>query len=78
MEAQHEMNNIPEEAGKVATSAIDSLRGSPGLLVLVLLQLMTLGVLAYISQTNRGLEQARDMLILDRCLDGQHIGKEKT
>jgi len=67
--------SLPEEAGKVANSAIDSLRGSPGLLVLVLLQLMTLGVLAYISQTNRGREQARDMLILERCLDS-HPGKE--
>jgi len=67
--------SLPEEAGKVANTAIDSLRGSPGLLVLVLLQLMTLGVLAYISQTNRSREQARDMLILERCLDS-HVGKE--
>jgi hypothetical protein len=70
------MNNIPEEAGKVATSAIDSLRGSPGLLVLVLLQILTLGSLVYISQNNRDREQAREMLILQRCLDNQHPGKE--
>jgi len=61
--------SLPEEAGKVATNAIDSLRGSPGLLVLVLLQLLTLGVLAYISQNNRSREQAREMLVLERCLD---------
>ena len=72
------MNNIPEEAGKVATTAIDSLRGSPGLLVLVLLQVTTLITLAFISHDNRTRQQAREMYLLEKCLDSQHLGKDKT
>jgi uncharacterized protein HemX len=70
------MSNIPEETGKVARSAIDSLRGTPGLLTVVILQVITLGALVYISQTNRQNQQAREMYLLEKCLDGQHIGKE--
>lgn len=58
---------LPEQVGKVATGAIDALKGSPGLLSVILLQLITLGVLFVISQRNAENQQAREMFILGRC-----------
>lgn len=60
---------IPEQAGKVATTTIDALRGNPGLLVLVLLQMVTLGVLFFVNDRQNERRQAREMMLLDRCLD---------
>lgn len=61
------MSNVPGEVGKVATSAIDALRGNPGLLVLVLLQLVTLAVLLYASQNNQARAHEREMFLLKEC-----------
>jgi hypothetical protein len=63
---------IPEQAGKVATGAIDALRSSPGLLVLVLLQLITLGVLYVASQHNQERSHERELLLLRSCLATIH------
>jgi hypothetical protein len=59
---------IPEQAGKVASGAIDALKSSPGLLVLVLLQLVTLGVLAYVNEHNSDRRQERELLLLRSCI----------
>lgn len=66
--------SIPEQVGKVASGTIEALKGNPGLLVLVLLQLITLGVLFFISQANRENQQAREMFLLERCFE--HPGKD--
>jgi hypothetical protein len=58
---------IPEQAGKVASGAIDALRSSPGLLVLVLLQVLTLGVLYIASQHNQERAHERELLLLRSC-----------
>lgn len=58
---------ITEDASKVAASAIDALRSSPGLLVLVLLQILTLGVLAYTNEHNNVRRHEREMLLLRSC-----------
>ena len=59
----------PEEAGKVATSAIDAMKSSPGLLALILLQIATMAMLAWLASANNQHRQAREMIMLDRCLD---------
>lgn len=60
--------STPEQVGKVATSAIDALRGSPGLLVLVLLQITTLGILYFVNDKQNDRRAAREMYILEKCL----------
>lgn len=57
----------PEEASKVATSAIDALKGNPGLLVLVFLQLTTLGVLYFVTDRQNERRAQREMAIIERC-----------
>ena len=59
--------SLPEEAGKVASGAIDALRTSPGLLVLVLLQILTLGVLYVANQHNQERAHERELLLLKSC-----------
>ena len=60
--------SLPEETGKVAISAIDAMKGSPGLLALIFLQIATLVILLYIARTNAEHRQARELMMLDRCL----------
>lgn len=61
------MSNIPSEVGKVAGSAIDALKGSPALLAVILLQLVTLGVLFIASQRNQERAHAREMFLMEQC-----------
>jgi hypothetical protein len=63
---------IPEQAGKVATSTIEALKASPALLVLVLLQLVTLAVLAWTNEHNQVRRQERELLLLRSCLATIH------
>lgn len=56
-----------EEAGNTARTAIDALKGNPGLLVLVLLQMTTLGVLYFVNDRQNERRQVREMAMLDRC-----------
>lgn len=58
---------LPDQFGKVATSTIEALRTSPGLLSVILLQLITLGVLFVISQRNAENQQAREMFLMNKC-----------
>jgi hypothetical protein len=67
--------SIPEEAGKVATSTIDALRGNPGLLVLLLLQIATLTAVYFIGEANQQRMQARELALFERCFPLQ--GKDK-
>jgi len=60
-----------EEAGKVASSAIDAMKSSPALLALILMQLMTMAMLVWIGNANAEHRQEREMLLLNRCLQGQ-------
>lgn len=59
--------SIPEQAGKVATSAIEGLKGSPGLLVLVMLQIVTMGMLVWINDKQNTRRQEREMFLLREC-----------
>ena len=61
------MSNIPSETGKVATSAIEALKTTPSLLVLVLLQIATLGVLYFVNDRQNERRAVREMAIIDRC-----------
>lgn len=67
--------SAPEEAGKVAASAIDALRGNPGLLVLVLLQITTLGVLYFVTDKQNERRATREMFLLEHCMP---VMREKT
>jgi hypothetical protein len=66
---------LPEQAGKVASGAIEALKGNPGLLTVVLLQLATFVALYFITMRNAEHRQAREMYLLERCIDG-HRNKE--
>ena len=66
--------SIPEQAGKVATSTVDALKGNPGLLVLVLLQIITLGVLYFVTDKQNERRAAREMYLLQHCLPNQGGG----
>lgn len=58
---------IPEEAGKVASSAIDALRASPSLLVLVLLQIATLVMIHYGVRNSQQMTKERELAMIERC-----------
>lgn len=60
--------SIPGEVGKIATSTIDALRGQPGLLALILLQVTTLGVLYFVNDRQNERRQAREMMLMEKCL----------
>jgi hypothetical protein len=64
---------LPEQAGKVITSTIETMRGSPGLLSVLLLQITTLVVLFMVSQRNAEYQQAREVMLLERCFS--NMGK---
>jgi hypothetical protein len=59
---------MPEQASKVATSTIDALKGNPGLLVLVLMQIITLGVLFFVTDKQNTRRAEREMYLLQHCL----------
>lgn len=64
--------SLPQEAGKVANTAIESLKGSPGLLVLVLLQLTTMGILVFVNDRQNERRQQRELAMLERCWPSPH------
>jgi hypothetical protein len=64
-----------EEAGKVATGAIDALKGNPGLLALIIMQAMTIGVVYFNASKLNERRHEREMLMLNKCIAGSH---EKT
>lgn len=59
--------SMPEQTAKVATTAIDALKGNPGLLVLVLLQLTTMAMLIFVNDRQNTRRAAREMAMLERC-----------
>lgn len=67
--------SLPEQVGKVASGTIDALRASPGLLVLVVLQVMTLGVLAYVNEHQNMRRHERELLLLRSCTNVHDEGR---
>lgn len=57
------------EVGKAASSAIEALKSSPALLAVILLQAATMALIYFVSASNAEQRQAREMLLLERCLD---------
>lgn len=64
--------SIPEEVGGTARSAIEALKTSPGLLVLVLLQVLTMAVVYFATQHAQERNQEREIMILNRCFPPSH------
>lgn len=54
---------------QVATGAIDALKSSPALLVLVLMQLVTLGILAWNANSLNTNRHEREMFMLNKCFE---------
>lgn len=67
--------SIPEIGGQVATSAIDALKNSPGLLVLILLQAATLAMIYFSVQSNQMRMQERELRLIERCFSPISLGK---
>lgn len=58
---------IEEEAGKVATSAIDALKGSPSCLAAILFAVI-MAILTYFALRDEQTKMhERQMLMIDRC-----------
>lgn len=62
---------LPEQAGKIASEAVAAMKGSPGLLAVILMQGATLGLLYFLSSANSEHRQAREMYLLENCLQGK-------
>jgi len=60
--------SIPEETGKVVSNTVDALRSSPALLALIVLQMVTLGMIAYNARALGTNQHAREMLLIEECL----------
>jgi hypothetical protein len=52
---------------KFAIDAIEALKGNPGLLVLVLLQVVTLAAIYFFAQANQARSHSREMAMIERC-----------
>ena len=55
--------SLPESIG----SAVEALRGTPGLLSVVLLQMATLGLIYIVSERTVESNQQREMELITRC-----------
>jgi hypothetical protein len=55
---------------------VEGLKGSPGLLVLVLLQIWQLGVLYYVNDKQNDRRQVREMFMLEHCFPMRAIDPE--
>ena len=53
---------------KLASDALEAMRGSPALLALLLMQLITMVMLVYVARTNADDRQERELLMLENCL----------
>ena len=61
------MSQLPEEAGKVATSAIDAMKAQPICLALLIGWLMTLGFSYFALQRERDRTHEESKAIIERC-----------
>lgn len=61
--------SLPEQAGKVVGTTVEALKGSPGLLGVIIMQFATMALIYAVSASNAEQRQAREMMLLDRCLD---------
>ena len=64
------MTNVPEEAGKVASSAIDAMKGQPVLIALLLLNSLFVGLVYFGVQATRERQSIEWKVVLERCLPG--------
>jgi hypothetical protein len=59
--------NVSKEAGDTARSAIDALSGSPALLAVILLQVLTMGMIYLVSTGTADRQQERELMLLNAC-----------
>jgi hypothetical protein len=64
------MSNVPEEAGKVATSAIEAMKGQPVLIALLLLNALFGGLIYFGVQATRATQAIEWKTVIERCLPG--------
>ena len=67
---------IPEQAGKVASGAIEALKNQPSLLALILLQVAIFALLYFGVEHNNQRRQEREMLLLRTCVAGHYQSAE--
>lgn len=67
--------SLPEEASKVATTAIDAMRTSPALLAVIIMQMATLVVSFYLIEQQRSRAFEREKMLIERCMPGDDNGK---
>ena len=54
---------------RIAGHAIDALKSQPGLLAILIMQLMTMAVVYFVANANAERQQARELTILSQCLE---------
>jgi hypothetical protein len=64
--------SVQEEAGKVATSAIDALKGSPTCLAAILLAALFSVLTFFAYQRDADRRSAAVNLLINRCFDPDH------
>ena len=65
------MTNVPEEAGKVASSAIEAMKGQPVLIALLLLNALFISLTYFGVQSTRDRQAIEWKTVLERCLPGR-------
>jgi len=58
-----------DQVGKVATAAVDALKGTPAVLALVIFNLLFFGVVVYVQYTNGERWEKLFELMLKQCIE---------
>jgi hypothetical protein len=70
------MSNIPEETGKVATTAIEAFKNNPACLAAILLAALFAVLSFYGMQRDADRKSKTADLLLERCYPALHPSKE--
>jgi hypothetical protein len=67
MEADDITMSMGEEAGKVAAAAVDTLKGSPGLMAVIMLNAIILGAIYFAFHDRNATDHIERIALLERC-----------
>jgi CDP-diacylglycerol pyrophosphatase len=62
------MTNVPEEAGKVAVSVVDSMKSQPLLILVLVLNVIFIGAGYFALESTKARQAAEWATVLEKCL----------